>query len=405
MWPFKYPYTDFHQLNLDWILDRMKQLDEKVTSGTEEIREETEKLFREYLEKYLSYVPNKHPSQLFMNADDFGLVADGVTDNADALETAMLYCLNHNIGLAFNAGTYYVGRNIVIEERKTTYDDFSLIMQGCGQGTIIEGGSFTLAGNNHYIIANMQFKFTGEKGIVLGSENNFANRCLFINCILEGNPTALTMVYCNAVRFIGCRFSSRPEYIVQPSAMYPVTEYANNATPVNSIAFLACHFEGTKSGGVFVYKPNGTRAAYGIAYYACHFETRNLGSRIFYIYNGNVWTFDACVMVVDAYTESSSITDSNPQVNNYANGVLNMSIIRTLFDLKRTSSPPVAELHACAFCTLSGRYQNATGNYVKYTGGGGSDTLEIEIYTSSTKYLIQKRTDADVGEGNKDITP
>ena len=30
MWPFKYPYTNFHELNLDWILETIKRIENKT---------------------------------------------------------------------------------------------------------------------------------------------------------------------------------------------------------------------------------------------------------------------------------------------------------------------------------------------------------------------------------------
>lgn len=394
MFPNFFPFSNFHELNLDWILETLKGL--KTQEQT--VKEETDTLFNEYFDKYLKYTPNKNPENFFMMAEDFGVIGDGVTDNADALEAAMIYCLNHNVGLGFKAGTYIVGRDIVVDDRKSGHEDFSLIMQGCGQGTIIKGGSITLAGNSHYIVSNMQFKFDGEKGLILGTGSNYANRSLFVNCLIEGNPSALTLVFCNAVRFIGCRISSRAEYIPLPSAVYPVCEFANLSTysgTVNSIAFIACHFEGTKSGGVFIYKPSGTKAAYGIAFYGCHFETRNYASKIFDIVSGNVWTFDACVMTNNSYS-GGGVTDGNEQAVNRADGVVNLSILHTLFDLKRTGNPPIANIHSCSFCTINGRYPDAVGDYVNYSGAG-ADTLEIEVYSNSSKYTVQKRANTVVG--------
>lgn len=40
MWPFKYPYTNFHELNLDWILEIVKNVDEK-TNGIYDYIEKT----------------------------------------------------------------------------------------------------------------------------------------------------------------------------------------------------------------------------------------------------------------------------------------------------------------------------------------------------------------------------
>lgn len=43
MWPFgpfnRYPYTDFHELNADWILDKMHQLESKILTFSKDIKE------------------------------------------------------------------------------------------------------------------------------------------------------------------------------------------------------------------------------------------------------------------------------------------------------------------------------------------------------------------------------
>ena len=31
----KYPYTDFHELNLDWLLDRMRKLEDELNNALE----------------------------------------------------------------------------------------------------------------------------------------------------------------------------------------------------------------------------------------------------------------------------------------------------------------------------------------------------------------------------------
>lgn len=38
MWPFKYPYTNFHELNLDWIVEKVKAMDETVKNFIEKYR-------------------------------------------------------------------------------------------------------------------------------------------------------------------------------------------------------------------------------------------------------------------------------------------------------------------------------------------------------------------------------
>lgn len=50
----RFPYTDFHDLNLDWILGKVKELDGKVNDNIAEvIREQLQTLFLDIV-----YVPS-----------------------------------------------------------------------------------------------------------------------------------------------------------------------------------------------------------------------------------------------------------------------------------------------------------------------------------------------------------
>lgn len=49
-----YPYTDFHEMNLDWIIAKVKELDKKLG---------------EDLEAYIQQYIDEHLSQLILNAE------------------------------------------------------------------------------------------------------------------------------------------------------------------------------------------------------------------------------------------------------------------------------------------------------------------------------------------------
>ena len=38
MWPFKYPYTNFHEINLDWILETVKSNTDRIAENELKIK-------------------------------------------------------------------------------------------------------------------------------------------------------------------------------------------------------------------------------------------------------------------------------------------------------------------------------------------------------------------------------
>lgn len=64
LWPV-FPYTNFHQLNLDWLLTKIKELDKKVNDDIEQvIMNFVNQNLPEYLEDYLE----EHASEYLLEA-------------------------------------------------------------------------------------------------------------------------------------------------------------------------------------------------------------------------------------------------------------------------------------------------------------------------------------------------
>ena len=113
MWPFgprnNYPYTDFHELNLDWILNKVCQLGENV----KELYKKMEQFFidtipiisetvNEWLDNHpeatstvedhsLTYIKLVNGTLGFVTPEMFGAVGDSTTDDTQAWQDALDY--------------------------------------------------------------------------------------------------------------------------------------------------------------------------------------------------------------------------------------------------------------------------------------------------------------------------
>lgn len=138
----KYPYTDFHELNLDWILKEMKDLQEQMNGLLEKAIEEATKAAKEYIDEQLADIEA-----------DFA----ELQRNFNALNVNV-----NNLNNAFNAFTLNINAQIAALK---TYIDDALQAQTLQTQLLI-------AQNNDYLLSEMetyltQIKvinyFTGEK--------------------------------------------------------------------------------------------------------------------------------------------------------------------------------------------------------------------------------------------------
>lgn len=138
----KYPYTDFHELNLDWILKEMKDLQAAMDGLLEKAIEEATKAAKEYVDEQLAVIEA-----------DFA----ELQRNFNALNINV-----NNLNNAFNAFTLNINAQIAALK---TYIDDALQAQTLQTQLLI-------AQNNEYLLSEMetyltQIKvinyFTGEK--------------------------------------------------------------------------------------------------------------------------------------------------------------------------------------------------------------------------------------------------
>lgn len=141
-----YPYTDFHELNLDWILKKMQELQAQMDELIQKAIDEAKEYAKEYIDEQLADIER-----------DFALLQD----NFNVLNTNY-----HNDfdNLSHIVNTFIINTNAEINTLKQYIDD-SLTAQDLKMNLLIQQ-------NNEYLLREMesylnQIKvinfFTGER--------------------------------------------------------------------------------------------------------------------------------------------------------------------------------------------------------------------------------------------------
>ena len=136
MWPFKYPYTNFHELNLDWILQKVKEVDNRVNS-------------------LVTSEGN------FVTPEQYGAVADGQADDTAAINSAV------NSGKPVLLSGNYKAGDITINS-----DNFYIIIS-----TPLTCGTMKINGSN----GNLNFVHLTCAGISASGANNSITGGLLLN--------------------------------------------------------------------------------------------------------------------------------------------------------------------------------------------------------------------------------
>lgn len=111
MW-FEWPYTDLHSLNLDWILNLIKQWQGTMSNLPEYVKEEIQKALEdENLYEIVAEALSENGFVLNVKIPGHDLTpakGDGVTDDTAALTAMIEFAFNNNYPLLFPAGQYLV---------------------------------------------------------------------------------------------------------------------------------------------------------------------------------------------------------------------------------------------------------------------------------------------------------
>lgn len=139
MWPFKYPYTNFHELNLDWVLETIRGLQQEFKGMKQELMEGFDELYKKY-EGLPSEVKNS-----YITPEMYGAKGDGITDDTAALQAAFNAAVTSRKTLYSFGVTYYVTSTIHINSPIRCEFGYSFIKCPSDmQGVVIDydGGGF-----------------------------------------------------------------------------------------------------------------------------------------------------------------------------------------------------------------------------------------------------------------------
>lgn len=155
MWPFgygnKYPYTDFHELNADWIIGKIHQLENKVLSFSDKIKEYVFSWLDEHPEATttvqdgsLTFEKFANNTLLWVTPEMFGAAGDGVTDDTTAVQTAL-----DNGNVILN-GSYLISSDLDLKNKILGYNG-TIILSSCqiiySDSCDIEGVTIVSVGN------------------------------------------------------------------------------------------------------------------------------------------------------------------------------------------------------------------------------------------------------------------
>lgn len=133
----KYPYTDFHELNLDWLIEQMKNLETQVDNLHDTLYQELTTELKEYVNNQIEVLANEFVNlQKEFNAlgDEFTALSgtfdaykteiDGKIDAINARITAEINGVNDRTDILIASNNEYLLEQMQVELRQLTVINF-----------------------------------------------------------------------------------------------------------------------------------------------------------------------------------------------------------------------------------------------------------------------------------------
>lgn len=314
MWPFKFPYTNFHELNLDWIIDIMKSNSTRIdTLEKFDTKAEIENALKKAAED--GTLANSLEGVIFgsKSVKTFGAVGDGVTDDTQAF----IDSLAEQNFVFLTPGKYKITRPLSLESGQCIYgvSPYLCTIEGIFNDGIIKSAGWPDEQKKNIVIRNLSI--TGDNSYSYPSNNGVMLRCAGVNLEdvyvfsvggrgfflqgngdltgrdtrIEGSLTRCTAIGCgysglflegpNDSTILDCHFISNGQQENSAAAG------AANCYLKTSAKVIGCHFWNFSSGSGYRRPPNGVIVnAATVEFTSCDIE--GSGAQNLYNLNGNV---------------------------------------------------------------------------------------------------------------------
>lgn len=193
----QFPYTNFHELNLDWMIQAVKDVKDNIDTTAENAAIATEQA---NIATEQAAIATAAASKIkYINVKDYGAVGDGLTDDSDAIIDALLANNTEKTIVYFPTGTYIISKPIRVYSETVLYfdnatvkvfrnnNDFRQLSFCLGE---YNNASFASAYDGVHDVQFINLKFDGGYNALYTTTNNGGgniglNHCkniLFRNC-------------------------------------------------------------------------------------------------------------------------------------------------------------------------------------------------------------------------------
>ena len=321
----------------------------------------------------------------FVTPEQFGAVGDGITDDTQAIDTALTTAINKKIPIKFAHKTYLVN---------SFRFPNNIIMLG-DNATLLGGSSLANIENNNrhdIYVKGITFDFSKRIKLQGNASTQYAN-IIFEDCVFKGaEQTALHFQWVSDIVLRNCKFDNCGAGLTDPNTYgraVNIVGQTNDSDTVfmKNIVIDGCEFSGTY-GNKAISIDNGWIS--GIDIRNCYFHDTTYGGIEFY--NWHTKTNGYSNVVHDCVFErigAAPMATGDPNSGTSSSGVGCCALY-----LKNSSSAVIATRNIFKYCVenaIEGSWQEISYNIIDTTGvmQDTRPTPSIEgIYLNGTQQSV-----------------